>query len=135
KYAASHGYGRQILASVIPEKVSGLDKGTDVSSGFTQGARTVALSDLPSDRPADLPNAPEVRINFWAWNSQMRCLYSNGGPVTTQGSLMEKQGIKVRIDRQDDNTQLMAQLTALAKAMHDGDAQPQAGVHFVGIMG
>jgi outer membrane protein OmpA-like peptidoglycan-associated protein len=135
KYAASHGYGRQILASVVPEKVSGLDKGTDVSSGFTPGAGTVALADLPSDRPAALPGAPEVRINFWAWNSQMGCLYSNGGPVTTQGSLMEKQGVKVRIERQDDNTQLMAQLTALARGLKNGQAQPTEGVHFVGIMG
>jgi len=135
KYAASHGYGRQIMRAVVPEKVSGLDKGSDVNSGFTPGTGTVALAGLPSDRPADLPGAPEVRINFWAWNSQMGCLYSNGGPVTTQGSLMEKQGIKVRIDRQDDNTQLMAQLTALARGVKNGQAQPRDGVHFVGIMG
>jgi hypothetical protein len=76
-----------------------------------------------------------VRINFWAWNSQMGCLYSNGGPVTTEGSLMEKQGIKVKIARQDDNSQLMAGLTALAKGLHDGQAQPRDGIHFIGIMG
>jgi OOP family OmpA-OmpF porin len=135
RYAAQHGYGRQIMKAIVPEKVSGLDTGTDIGNGFATGTGTVALADLPSDRPAALPGAPEVRINFWAWNSQMGCLYSNGGPVTTEGSLMAKQGVKVRIDRQDDNTQLMAQLTALAKGLHDGQAQPAEGVHFVGIMG
>ncbi|HEX6746021.1 MAG TPA: OmpA family protein [Longimicrobium sp.] len=135
KYAASHGYGRQIMRAIVPEKVSGLDAGSDIGNGFATGSGTVAFAGLPSDRPADLPGAPEVRINFWAWNSQMGCLYSNGGPVTTEGSLMAKQGIKVRIDRQDDNTQLMAQLTALAKGLHDGQAQPREGIHFIGIMG
>lgn len=132
KYAATHGYGRKIMGALVPQKVQGLDNTPD--NAFTQGG-DVEFAGLPSDRPAELPNAPEVRINFWAWNSQMGCLYSNGGPVTTEGSLMEKQGIKVHIERQDDNTQLMAQLTALAKALHDGQAQPTAGVHFVGIMG
>ncbi len=135
KYAASHGYGRTIMKAIVPEKVNGLDSGNDVATGFQGGPGTVAFAGLPGDQPASLPGAPEVRIDFWAWNSQMGCLYSNGGPVTTENSLMAKQGVKVRIERQDDNTQLMAQLTALAKGVHDGQAQPTAGVHFVGIMG
>lgn len=134
KYAATHGYGRQIMKALVPEKVSGLDNGTDVTNGF-KGQGNVAFAGLPSSDPAELPGAPEVRINFWAWNSQMGCLYSNGGPVTTRGSLMEKEGIKVRIERQDDNTQLMAQLTALARGLKNGQAQPADGVHFIGIMG
>ncbi|MFL5384193.1 MAG: OmpA family protein [Longimicrobiaceae bacterium] len=132
KYAASHGYGRKIMGALVPQKVQGLPNTPD--NAFTQGG-DVAFAGLPSSDPASLPGAPEVRINFWAWNAQMGCLYSNGGPVTTGGSLMEKQGIKVRIERQDDNTQLMAQLTALAKGLHDGQAQPASGVHFIGIMG
>lgn len=130
RYAATNGYGRGILRSLVPEKVQGLDAAVGDSKGT--GA---AFAGLPSDRPAALPGAPEVRINFWAWNSQMGCLYSNGGPVTTEGSLMEKQGVKVLISRQDDNSQLMAQLTALAQAMHSGNRQPREGIHFIGIMG
>jgi outer membrane protein OmpA-like peptidoglycan-associated protein len=129
RYAAMNGYGREILGSVVPDKVQGLDAGSDA---LVAGA---AFAGLPSDRPAALPGAPEVRVNFWAWNSQMGCLYSNGGPVTTEGSLMEKQGIKVKIARQDDNSQLMAGLTALARGLHDGQAQPRDGIHFIGIMG
>ena len=129
RYAAMHGYGRDILGSVVPDKVQGLEAGNDA---LVSGA---AFAGLPTDQPAALPGAPEVRVNFWAWNSQMGCLYSNGGPVTTEGSLMEKQGVKVRIARQDDNSQLMAGLTALAKGLHDGQAQPRDGIHFIGIMG
>ena len=130
RYASQNGLGRGILRSFVPEKVSGLDAVTGDSKGT--GA---AFAGLPSNRPASLPGAPEVRINFWAWNSQMGCLYSNGGPVTTEGSLMEKQGIRVNLMRQDDNSQLMAQLTALAQALHNGNRQPSEGIHFIGIMG
>jgi outer membrane protein OmpA-like peptidoglycan-associated protein len=129
RYAAMNGYGRDVLQSVVPEKIQGLDAASD---NFVGGA---AFAGLPSDRPARLPGAPEVRVNFWAWNSQMGCLYSNGGPVTTEGSLMEKQGVKVNIARQDDNAQLMAGLTALARGLHGGQAQPRDGIHFIGIMG
>ncbi|HEX8454032.1 MAG TPA: hypothetical protein VF647_18240, partial [Longimicrobium sp.] len=129
RYAAMNGYGREILGSVVPEKIEGLDAGSDALVGGAE------FAGLPSDKPAALPGAPEVRVNFWAWNSQMGCLYSNGGPVTTEGSLMEKQGIKVKIARQDDNSQLMAGLTALARGLHDGQAQPRDGIHFIGIMG
>src|SRR5215217_207134 len=108
RYAAANGMGRSILRSFVPDKVEGLDAATEKSQS------NAAFAGLPSDKPASLPGAPEVRINFWAWNSQMGCLYSNGGPVTTEGSLMAKQGLKVRID---------------------GQAQPTAGVHFIGIMG
>ncbi|HEX8694349.1 MAG TPA: OmpA family protein [Longimicrobium sp.] len=131
RWAAQNGYGRRLLRTVVPEKVQGLDPAKDATSAYTD----VGFAGLPSDEPAALPGAPEVRINFWAWNSQMGCLYANGGPVTTRGSLMEKQGIKVFISRQDDNSQLMAQLTALAAAMHGGNRQPREGIHFIGIMG
>jgi outer membrane protein OmpA-like peptidoglycan-associated protein len=129
RYAAMNGYGREILGSVVPDKIEGLDAGSDALVGGAE------FAGLPSDKPAALPGAPEVRVNFWAWNSQMGCLYSNGGPVTTEGSLMAKHGVKVKIARQDDNSQLMAGLTALAKGLHDGQAQPRDGIHFIGIMG
>ena len=80
KYAASHGYGRKIMGALVPQKVQ-LDNAPDSANAFTQGG-DVAFAGLPSSDAASLPGAPEVRINFWAWNSQMGCLYSNGGPVT-----------------------------------------------------
>ena len=132
RWAAKNGYGRGIVAAIVPDKVEGLDAADDGANAL---AGDVAFAGLPTDEPAALPGAPEVRINFWAWNSQMGCLYSNGGPVTTRGSLMEKQGVKMMISRQDDNSQLMAQLTALAKSLHDGNKQPREGIHFIGIMG
>ena len=129
RYAAQNGYGRSVLNSFVPEKVEGLDAATEKSQSNAK------FAGLPSDKPAALPGAPEVRVNFWAWNSQMGCMLANGGPVTTEGSLMAKQGVKVFISRQDDNSQLMAQLTKLAAGLHAGQAQPRDGIHFIGIMG
>lgn len=129
RYMARNGYGRDILGSFVPDKVEGLEGATE------QSQSNAAFAGLPSDKPAALPGAPEVRINFWAWNSQMGCLYANGGPVTTEGSLMARQGVKAYISRQDDNSQLMAELTKLAQGLHSGQAQPRDGIHFIGIMG
>ncbi|MBB4636325.1 OmpA family protein [Longimicrobium terrae] len=129
RYMAKNGFGKKILSSFVPDKVEGLDAATEKSQS------NAAFAGLPSDKPAALPGAPEVRVNFWAWNSQMGCMLANGGPVTTEGSLMAKQGVKVFISRQDDNSQLMAQLTKLAAGMHAGQAQPRDGIHFIGIMG
>jgi len=133
RFAATHGYGRQYVPAFMVPRIALDDRATEAPAAVAGGA--VAFAGPPSDRPARLPNAPEVRVSFWAWNAQMGCLYANGGPVTTEGSLMAKQGVRVRIERQDDNAQLMAQLTALARGLHDGDRDPAAGVHFVGIMG
>jgi OOP family OmpA-OmpF porin len=131
RHAAKNGYGRKYLPQFLVSRIK-LD---DNAAPTLQGSAS-SFTGLPSKKVATLASAPEIRINFWAWNSQMGCLYANGGPVTTEGSLMAKQGVKVTIERQDDNNQMMAQLTALAKAMNGGkNPDPTEGVHFVGIMG
>jgi OmpA-OmpF porin, OOP family len=132
RYAARAGYGRQYMPSFMVPKIALDDQLQDAGS---RSGGAAALASLPGSKVAALSGAPDVRVNFWAWNAQMGCLYANGGSVTTDGSLMAKQGVHMTIDRQDDNNQLMAQLTALAKAMHDGQTDPKVGVHFVGIMG
>ncbi len=130
RYAKNHGYGTKIMASFSGEKV----KLADNSPAISLQGTAKEFNPLPTHTVAAIPGST-VRVNFWAWNSQMGCLYANGGPVTTEGSLMAKQGVKMEIVRQDDNNQLMAQLTSLAKGLHDGNNDPSDGVMFVGIMG
>lgn len=134
RYAATTGIGRKYMPAFMVSKVAMDDRTTDTRFN-TSGTSDVALEDLPSSKVAALSNAPVVRAKFWAWNAQMGCLLANGGPVTTENSLMAKQGVKMFIERQDDNSVLMAELTALAKAMHDGKTDPTEGSHFVAIMG
>lgn len=44
---------------------------------------------------------PLVRIAGYAWNGQSSMIVANGGPRTTQGSLMESNGVNLEIVRQD----------------------------------
>ena len=49
----------------------------------------------------EVSNKPLVRIAGYAWNAQSGIIVSNGGPKTTKGSLMEKNGVNLEIIRQD----------------------------------
>lgn len=55
---------------------------------------TKTVSNKVSDKPL-------VRIAAYAWNAQSGIIVSNGGPRTTEGSLMEANGVNLEIIRQD----------------------------------
>lgn len=78
---------------------------------------------------------PEIRFEVWAWNSQFGLMLANGGPKTTEGSLMAKRGVKLALTRQDDTKQNMASLLAFASALKKGEEHPKDGKHFIAIMG
>jgi hypothetical protein len=44
RYAAMNGYGREILGSVVPDKIEGLDAGTDALVGGAEFAGSPATS-------------------------------------------------------------------------------------------
>jgi OOP family OmpA-OmpF porin len=88
----------------------------------------------PSETPAAAHGAP-VRFLVWAWNSQMGLMLANGGPETTRGSLMDRQGVSLNLIRQDDTTKMQEALTAFAQELKNGNPNPTAGAHFVAIMG
>jgi hypothetical protein len=88
---------------------------------------------IPSNELANV-NAPEIRYQIWAWNSQMGMLFANGGAKTTKGSIMEKRGVNLTFIRQDDVPQMQASLIQFAKA-YSKDKNTKEGVQFVSIMG
>lgn len=79
-------------------------------------------------------NGFEFRTLVWFWNSQMGEIYANGGKVTTKGSLMERNGVRLKITRQDDVPQMMQELIKFANA-YKSDPNTTQGTHFVQIMG
>lgn len=89
---------------------------------------------LPSSRAASI-NAPLIRAEIWEWNAQANLIYANGGANTTKDSLMEKHGVNLQLIRQDDTSQMQADLIACAKEIHDGASQCSSGANFVVIMG
>lgn len=80
-------------------------------------------------------NGPQMRILVMAWNAQMGLAFANGGPVTTDGSLMAKRNVNLNIVREDDVGKMQTQLIAFAKALKGGEQHPKAGAHFMAVMG
>jgi hypothetical protein len=101
---------------------------------------TAALAATASTPAAAAPAAgcadkPEVRYFGYAWNAQMGVMYATGGKQATADSLMCKNGVNLKLTREDSNDNLAAQLLAFAEALKAGEAQPTRGAHFVTIMG
>jgi len=119
--------GRTGSSSVTPKKV-------DLAEGpVTPGAVNVDYK-VPGSRPG-CTDAAEVRMNLWAWNSQMGLMAANGGKQSTEGSIMCDEKVNVSLIREDDVSKMQENLVAFASALKNGETQPKDGVHFVAIMG
>ncbi len=94
---------------------------------------SIPILPLPKAQTAAI-EGPAVTFKVWAWNAQMGLMLANGGPDTTQGSLMEKYGVKLHLERQDDTNVMQSDLIAFAKELKNGNQQPD-GTHFIAIMG
>lgn len=91
---------------------------------------------LPSDSPSsDVSNKPLVRISGYAWNAQSGIIVANGGKRTTQGSLMEKNGVNLEILREDMLTELRNKQFKFIEEFDKGNANPTEGVMGLMIMG
>jgi len=120
--------GEKRQGSMVPELA-------ELPSAAPQGAPTPVTSRALPGTAAGCEKLPEVRLELWAWNSQMGLLYAAGGPRSTTGSLMCDRGVNLRLLRQDDPTKMREDLAAFATALKAGQDNPSQGAHFVAIMG
>lgn len=123
--------GMSRTASIVPQTVQ-LSEGD--FSGSTQTVGNVAAVPLPGAQPAKI-NKPAIRYNLYPWTAHHGFLFAVGGATTTTGSLMEKRGVKISIERQDDVEKMKAAQALFANALAQGNSNPSDGVHFVAIMG
>lgn len=77
----------------------------------------------------------QMRGLIWAWNAQMGMMFANGGPETTEGSLMAEHHVNLKLTRQDDAAKMQDGLVEFATQLSQGNPQPTRGAHFVCIMG
>ena len=78
---------------------------------------------------------PLVRIGGYAWNAQSGIIVANGGPKTTKGSLMEQNGVKLEIVRQDWLSELRNLHMKFIEEFDRGQDFPKEGVAGIMIMG
>src|SRR5205807_9467936 len=89
---------------------------------------------IPS-KPPGCAQLPEVRLDHWAWNAQMGLMYATGGKQAVADSLMCKNGVNLKLNREDNGDNMQAALVSFAEELKKGTAQPSKGTHFVVIMG
>lgn len=121
---AGYFRAKTTIASAIPT-------GVDLGVANTNVAAT-------GNAQVNLPAATggyNAKIEMLAWNAISGLNFANGGVTTTKGSLMDKRGITLTLERQDMYDQMIANQVKFAKAVAAGQAKPTEGSAFVIIMG
>jgi OOP family OmpA-OmpF porin len=136
------GYRFMSARGMVPDIIPGAKtKGSEVP--IVRDIKDRATAAIPANvgdirMPGDSAvsgDKGQVRFLCWAWNSQMGMMFANGGPKTTEGSLMQKNGVNLQLTRQDDASKMQEALLAFATELSQGNANPTKGAHFVAIMG
>lgn len=82
----------------VSKQLTGLDLNSDQLNNVTKGAKLPLPSATPS---SEVASNGLIRIAEYAWNGNSGMIVANGGPRTTEGSLMEAEGVNLEIVRQD----------------------------------
>jgi OmpA-OmpF porin, OOP family len=94
--------GIYFISPGIKTAVSKQLGGMELNSTDVNNVTNAEKIELPSKEVSTIvADKPLVRIAGYAWNGQSGIIVSNGGPKTTKGSLMEKNGVNLQIIRQD----------------------------------
>ncbi|WP_316769684.1 OmpA family protein [Pedobacter frigiditerrae] len=128
-YYASPG-----IRTSISKQLSGMDVNqTDVNNVTNAEKIQIPSKDISTE----VSEKPLVRIAGYAWNAQSGIITANGGPKTTKGSLMEKNGVNLEIIRQDWLSELRNMQMKFIEEFDKGQAFPSSdkSVFAVMIMG
>ncbi len=111
-------------------------QGLDVSDKDVNNISATNEIPLPTSKLSSVVSSkPIVRIGGYAWNAQSGIIAANGGSRTTEGSLMEKNGVNLEIIRQDWLTELRNLHLKFVEEFDQGNANPKEGIFAVMIMG
>lgn len=122
------------IKTAISKQLNGIElNSTDVNN--VTNAEKIALPS--TEISSEVSGKPLVRIAGYAWNAQSGIIVSNGGPKTTKGSLMEKNGVNLEIIRQDWLSELRNMQMKFIEEFDKGEAFPSSdkSVFAVMIMG
>ncbi len=82
----------------VSKTLGGLELNSENLNNVTAGAKLPLPS---SDVSSEVASKGLIRIAEYAWNGNSGMIVANGGPRTTEGSLMEAAGVNLEIVRQD----------------------------------
>jgi OOP family OmpA-OmpF porin len=130
--------GVYYLSPGIKTAVSKQLDGMELNSTDVNNVTNAEKIELPSKEiSSEVADKPLVKIGAYAWNAQSGIIVSNGGPKTTKGSLMEKNGVNLEIIRQDWLSELRNMQMKFIEEFDKGEAFPSSdkSVFAVMIMG
>lgn len=134
--AGAVGAGVYYLAPGLRVGESKKVEGIAVSDKDVNNVITSSQLPLPSDNPSSkVSGKPLTRVAGYAWNGQSGIIVANGGPKTTEGSLMEQNGVNLEIVRQDWLSELRNLQLKFIDEFDGGTANPKDGVFAIIIMG
>jgi OOP family OmpA-OmpF porin len=111
-----------------------LDK-LNINGEDVNNVTSVQQMELPSKKQSSVVNnKPLVRIAAYAWNAQSGIIVANGGPKTTEGSLMEQNGVNLEIIRQDWLSELRNMQMKFIEEYDRGEEFPDADKSAFAIM-
>ncbi len=119
------------IKTAVSKQLSGMDLNkTDVNN--VTNAEKIRL---PSKEvSSEVSSKPVVRIAGYAWNAQSGIIVANGGPKTTKGSLMEKNGVNLEIIRQDWLSELRNMQMKFIEDFDKGEAMPSSDKSAFAVM-
>jgi len=106
----------------------------DLPTAPVNAAATVGPFVQPSTTVLANINKPAQRFGVMQWNSQLSLMNANGGIETMDGSIMAKNGVKVKLILQDDCYQGLTELVNFAQA-YEKDPNTTVGYNYYAIMG
>jgi len=122
------------LRVAVSKKLNVLNINSDNLNNVTKGEKLHLPSTTPSTKVA---NQPLMRIAEYAWNANSGMIVANGGPRTTQGSLMEAANVNLEIVRIDGVNDLRNMQLKFVEELNSGKANPTSdkSAFAVSIMG
>ena len=119
------------IKTAVSKQLNGIDLNqTDVNN--VTNAQKIALPS--TEISTEVADKPLVRIAGYAWNAQSGIIVSNGGPKTTKGSLMEKNGVNLEIIRQDWLSELRNMQMKFIEEFDKGESFPTSDKSAFAVM-
>ncbi|MGL4631704.1 MAG: OmpA family protein, partial [Leadbetterella sp.] len=119
------------IKTAVSKKLEGIDLNkTDVNNVTSADKISLPSTEISSE----VSGKPLVRLAGYAWNAQSGIIVANGGPKTTKGSIMEKNGVNLEIVRQDWLSELRNMQMKFIEEFDQGTKFPSSDKSAFGVM-